>query len=82
MKTMHEGHLHDEPARFNYEKLVNFRPVIWKILLQNSQSIVRAIRSQNIVPACRSNKVCRVFYTFSIPFTVDRPPYRRIVNTL
>ena len=71
MKTMHDGHRHDEPARFNYEKLVDFRPVIWRILLQNSKSIVRAIRNQNIVPACRSNRVRHSFYTVSISLTVD-----------
>ena len=59
---------HDEPAEFNYEKLVNFRPVIQRILLQNSQSIVRGIWDQHLELNCRSNDVRNVFYTFSIFF--------------
>ena len=68
---MHEGRpyiSHDEPAEFNYEKLVHFRPVIRRILLQNSQSIARGIRNRNLG---RSNKVRSVFYTFSTSFTLD-----------
>jgi hypothetical protein len=63
MKTLDGGHPRDEPAELTYEQLVDFRPVIWRILLLNSRSIVRAIRSRNLGPARRSNKVRRVFYT-------------------
>ena len=62
MKTLHEGHPRDE---LTYEQLVEFRPVIWRILLLNSRSIVRAIRSRNLGPARRSNKVRHVFYTLN-----------------
>ena len=37
MKTLHEGHPRDE---LTYEQLVDFRPVIWRILLLNSRSLL------------------------------------------
>jgi hypothetical protein len=63
MKTLHEGHPNDEPAQLTYKKLAVLRPAIWKILLHNLQRIVMAIRSQNLGPARRSNRVRFVFYT-------------------
>ena len=51
---------------YTQEELADFRPFIRKILLQNSRRIVMALRSRNLGPARRSNKVRRVFYTFSV----------------
>ena len=46
--------------------VVEFRPVIWKILLQNSRRIVMAIQSRNLGSIGRSNKVSCVFYTLNL----------------
>jgi hypothetical protein len=71
MKTLHDnGHPNDEPAQLTYKRLADLRPVIWKILLQNSRRIAMGIRSQNLRPVRRSNKVRFVFYT-SPSFVVD-----------
>jgi hypothetical protein len=67
MKTLHDGQTNDdEPAEFADGKYTDFRRVIWKILLQNSQRVVMAIRSRNLGLNCRSNMVSCVFYNFSI----------------
>jgi hypothetical protein len=58
MKIVHDSYTHDELVK-------SFRPVIWKLLLQNSRSIVMAIRGRNIGPI-RSNEdeVSCLFYIF------------------
>ena len=56
---------------YTHEEIADFRPFIRKIFLQNSRRIVMALRSRNLGPARRSNKVRRVFYTFTVSY--DRP---------
>ena len=56
MKIVHEAYTHEE--------LTDFRPVIWRILLHNSRSVVMAMRSKNLGPVRRSNKVRSMFYIF------------------
>jgi hypothetical protein len=62
MKIVHDTYAHGE--------LVEFRPVIWKSLLQNSRSIVMAIQSRNLGPIRRSNKVSLRILHFS-PLVVN-----------
>jgi hypothetical protein len=45
---------HDD---YTLEGLADFRPVIWKILLENSRSIVQALRRLNFKHANRVTKV-------------------------
>ena len=58
MKMVHDATTHAHGG------LIEFRPVIRKILLQNSHSIVIIIQSQNhdLGPISRSNKVSCPFY--------------------
>ena len=63
-------HTRIEHDTFTHEELANFRRVIRKILLRNSRNIVMAIRSQNLGPTCRSNKVRCLFYV-SPPLVID-----------
>ena len=56
---------------YTHEEIADFQPFIRKIFLQNSRRIVMALRSRNLGPARRSNKVRRVFYTFTASY--DRP---------
>jgi hypothetical protein len=58
MQLIHDGCTH--------EKLAEFRPVIWKILLKNSHIMVRAIRTRDLGPLSRENNVRCVIYSFSI----------------
>ena|SRR6267154_1372509 len=58
MKLVHGTYTHGE--------LVEYRPVIWKFLLQNSRNIVMAIRSRNLGPIRHSNNVSCVFYIFHL----------------
>jgi hypothetical protein len=66
MKTIHDGRSSDERAEFTYEKPADFRRVIWKNLLQNSRSVIMAMRSRYLGPTGRSNMVRYVFYNFAI----------------
>jgi hypothetical protein len=58
MKIAHDTYTHGE--------LIEYRPVIWKFLLQDSRSIVMDIRSRDLRPIRRSNKVSCVFYIFRL----------------
>ena len=63
-------HMRIEHDTFTHEELAYVRRVIRKILLRNSRNIVMAIRSQNLGPTCRSNKVRCLFY-ISPPLVID-----------
>jgi hypothetical protein len=58
MEMIHGGCTH--------EKLASFRPVIWKILLKNSRSVVQAIRTRYLGTLRRANDVRFVICTISI----------------
>lgn len=66
MKTLHDSRPNDEVAQFTNQKLADFRPVVWKILLMNSQSIARSIQSRKVGSLCHSNKVRYMSCSFSI----------------
>ena len=51
---------HDE---YTLEGLAEYRPVVWKILLENSRSIARALRRRNLKRANRAAEVCCLFPT-------------------
>jgi len=51
---------------YGNEELANYRPVIWKVLLENSRGVVQAIRTQSLRLASRTNTVRCVFYTFCL----------------
>jgi len=63
MKITHNTYTHGE--------LVEFRPIIRKILLQNLRSIVMAIQSRNLGPIRSSNNVGCVFYIFHLLLDAD-----------
>ena len=66
MKTLHDSRPNDEVARFTNQKLADFRPVVWKILLMNSRSIARSIQSRKVGSLCHSNEVRCMSCSFSI----------------
>jgi len=79
MKIMHDTYTHGE--------LVEFRPDIWKFLLQNSRSIVMAIQSRNLGPIRGSNKAnCEYIMSHRIdtdsPKFSFRPKFSRAVQDL
>jgi hypothetical protein len=50
MKAMHQhGYTHEER--------INFRPTIWKDLLETSRSIVQVLRALHVEPATHSSEV-------------------------
>jgi len=51
---------------YGNEELANYRPVIWKVLLENSRGVVQAIRTQSLRLASRTNTVRCVFYAFCL----------------
>jgi len=58
--------VHDD---YTLEGLADFRPIIWKILLENSWSIVRSLRVLSPRHANRATKVCRFLLSFrSVPY--------------
>ncbi|KAI0277585.1 G-protein alpha subunit [Russula aff. rugulosa BPL654] len=66
MKFAHDIHTHRE--------LIEFRPVIWKLLLKNSRSIVMTIQSRNLGPIRPSNKAhCE--YIMSHRIDTDSPEF-------
>ncbi|KAH9970775.1 G-protein alpha subunit [Russula compacta] len=68
MKLIHDG--------CALEDLADFRPVIWKILLENSRSFVQAIQTQNLRPAGSANIVhwnCE--YIMSHRIDTDNPDF-------
>jgi len=58
--------VHDD---YTLEELADFRPIIWKILLENSRSIVQSLRGLSPKHTNRATKVCRFLLSFrSIPY--------------